>query len=171
MITPSHEYSRQGRVSCRPRAPHHGSHARETADAPTLRPRTRGVVTALSQPFRGENLVVQGEREEIRLQVLLMRPGRFELPRSKRTTRPSTLRATCPSFPTAAETPISSGMMDDLDLVDRAFVVTVLSPRCGLPDDCASPPSKRLKGSGDRRVSGRMGVSCSARLTTKPRRY
>ena len=33
-----------------------------------------------------------------------MRPGRFELPRSKRTTRPSTLRTACPSFPTAAET-------------------------------------------------------------------
>ena len=41
-----------------------------------------------------------------------MRPGRFELPRSKRTTRPSTLRATCPSFPTAAESRIPSGILD-----------------------------------------------------------
>jgi hypothetical protein len=56
-----------------------------------------------------------------------MRPGRFELPRSKRTTRPSTLRARCPFVHTAAETPISSVTMDDLNLMDSAFVVTVLS--------------------------------------------
>ena len=37
------------------------------------------------------------------------------------------MRATCPSFPTAAETHIPSGTMDDLDLVDSAFVVTALS--------------------------------------------
>jgi hypothetical protein len=56
-----------------------------------------------------------------------MRPGRFELPRSKRTTRPSTLRATCPMRPHAFETPIRSARLDDLDLVDGAVVVTVLS--------------------------------------------
>jgi hypothetical protein len=39
----------------------------------------------------------------------------------------STLCSTCPSFPTAVETHISSGMMDDLDLVDSVFLVTVLS--------------------------------------------
>jgi hypothetical protein len=66
-----------------------------------------------------------------------VRPGRFELPRSKRTTRPSTLRATCPSFPTAAETHILSGTMDDLDLVDSALVVTVLSRELGA-DPCPS---------------------------------
>ena len=60
-----------------------------------------------------------------------MRPGRFELPRSKWTTRPSTLRAACPSFPTAAETHIRSGTMDDLDLADSPFVVTVLSRKGG----------------------------------------
>ena len=56
-----------------------------------------------------------------------MRPGRFELPRPVKVTRPSTLRADCSSLPIAAETPIPSGTMDDLDLVDSAFVVTVLS--------------------------------------------
>jgi hypothetical protein len=57
-----------------------------------------------------------------------MRPGRFELPRPVKVTRPSTLRPHCPSVPTAAETHIRSGTMDDLDLVDRVFVVTALSP-------------------------------------------
>ena len=56
-----------------------------------------------------------------------VRPGRFEFPRSKRTTRPSTLRATCASFPVAIETPTTSGIVDDLDLVDSAFVVVMVS--------------------------------------------
>ena len=73
-----------------------------------------------------------------------MRPGRFELPRSKRTTRPSTLRATCPSFPAAPETPIPSGTMDDLDLVDVAFVVTVLS-RARFPGGTNWPARRCVK--------------------------
>ena len=35
----------------------------------------------------------------------------------------------CPIRPTAVDTHIPSGIMDDLDLVDAAFVVTVLSRR------------------------------------------
>ena len=58
-----------------------------------------------------------------------MRPGRFELPRSKRTTRPSTLRMTCPIRPNAEETHIRSARLDDLDWLDKTFVVTVLSRR------------------------------------------
>ena len=37
------------------------------------------------------------------------------------------MRTACPSFPTAASLRIPSGMMDDLDLVVSAIVVTVLS--------------------------------------------
>src|SRR5687768_436816 len=48
----------------------------------------------------------------------LMRPGRFELPRSKRTTRPSTLRATCSIHPNAIDRSTGSARLDDLDLVD-----------------------------------------------------
>jgi hypothetical protein len=46
---------------------------------------------------------------------------------AERRARPSTLRSPCPSFPTGAETHFPSGMMDDLDPVDEAFVVTGLS--------------------------------------------
>jgi hypothetical protein len=70
---------------------------------------------------------VRRQRPRKALQIRKMRPGRFALPRSKRTARPSTLRARCPFFPTAAETAISSVTMDDLNLLDSAFVVTVLS--------------------------------------------
>ena len=38
-----------------------------------------------------------------------MRPGRFELPRSKRTTRPSTLRTNCPFFPRPLNRPLHPG--------------------------------------------------------------
>jgi hypothetical protein len=44
----------------------------------------------------------------------------------------------CPSFPTAAETPIPSVTVDDLDVVDSAFVVTALSQGRDSPDDGAA---------------------------------
>ena len=56
-----------------------------------------------------------------------MRPGRFELPRPVKVTRPSTLRIPWPSFRTATGTPVSSRAIDDLDLVGNAFGVTELS--------------------------------------------
>jgi hypothetical protein len=44
--------------------------------------------------------------------------------RRRKAPKPSTLRAICPSLPTAAEKHIPSRTMDDLDLVDSAFVAT-----------------------------------------------
>ena len=94
-----------------------------------------------------------------------MRPGRFELPRSKRTTRPSTLRAGCPSFPIATETSLPSRTMDDLDLADSAFVVTLLSrAEIRLGRHCQAlwgPPDHTL---------ARERSCCTSRHAARPRR-
>jgi hypothetical protein len=85
-----------------------------------------------------------------------MRPGRFELPRSKRTTRPSTLRTDCTTRPLAGDLPDSSTSVDDLDRLDAAFVVTVMSP--GRPPVA---PGCSIHFAGQGTVSGR-------RLNTDP---
>jgi tetratricopeptide (TPR) repeat protein len=56
-------------------------------------------------------------------------PGRFELPRPVKVTRPSTLRTDCIIRPLAENPPVLSTAVDDLNLVDGAFVVTKLSRR------------------------------------------
>ena len=86
-----------------------------------------------------------------------MRPGRFELPRSKRTTRPSTLRADCTIRPLGPHPADPSTPLADLDVADAAFVVTALSaraprsraPLCG-PVGVRPPDRSRRHGSADK---------------------
>jgi hypothetical protein len=60
-----------------------------------------------------------------------VRPGRFELPRSKRTTRPSNLARDLPVLSYCCRIANSIRDKNDLDFMDSMAVVTVLS-RAGL---------------------------------------
>jgi hypothetical protein len=72
-----------------------------------------------------------------------MRPGRFELPRPVKVTRPSTLGLASSLYPLALDPNIWSARLDDLDLVDGAFVVTVLSGRGLLCSPTAAADDQR----------------------------
>ena len=99
-----------------------------------------------------------------------MRPGRVELPRSKRTTRPSTLRATCPIRPNALDPPIWSGWLGELDLVDGRLLsrccpgrgkrhrpAADVTPHSTRPDGWAPRPESGAETDGIRRLSSRIG--------------